>query len=88
MGHMAVAFAVDEALHIGQEGDEFLVVPFLKIQLLRLKPVFQPAPWIACAALCQQFPVGLYVPAVRQAASVAPARKAPRGNGGQYDLKR
>ena len=62
MGDMAVAFAVDETLNIRQEGDEFLVVPFLEIQLSRMKPVFQPAPWIAFAALRQQFPVMLSLP--------------------------
>jgi hypothetical protein len=50
----AAAFAIDEALHIGQEGDEFLVMPFLELPCIGGEFVRYQAgsPW-PCSSNCQ-----------------------------------
>ena len=61
-----MAFTVDETLYIRQKCDEFFVMPLFKRQIIGLKPVPQPAPRIAFAGLCQQFPVMLYFHSARK----------------------
>ncbi len=53
--------AIEETLDVGQEGDEFLVVPLLELRRITTEDVIDFAPGIADTLLAQRFPMALHL---------------------------